>query len=283
MPHIAPVRPVLLHTAFLDAFADYAMDASQTTEDGLLLRMRKNCVDYNTSPGLYDDDRLVGFTLIGIDTWGEQITAYDAGTGIIPAFRKQGWAGRMFDHALPALHDRGVQQFALEALKENEPAIRAYRKSGFEISRELRCFSAPTSALCELPAGSLDIRTVSPDAATDLGESATWLPSFENRFTAPAAVPDHVVSYGAFAEDRCVGVVSYLPKLNWLLTLVVHPDSRRRGIGRSLLRRVAVRIPDSIRSLPVLNVDASDTGMQAFLQRCGFTHLVDQVEMRRAI
>jgi len=283
MAVIAPVRPSLLHTAFLEAFADYAMDASSATEEQLLLRMRKNCVAYDISPGLYDGDRLVGFTLIGIDEWGGCRTAFDAGTGIVAAFRKQGWAKRMFDHALPMLRARGVEQFVLEALKGNEPAIRAYRRSGFEISREFRCFTASTQTVRERPAGPLPIHVVSSDTVDDLQEATDWLPSFENRFTAPAAVPEQVISHGAFAADRCIGIATYLPILNWLLTLLVHPDVRRRGIGRSLLQRVATQIPDTICNLSVLNVDASDTGMQGFLQQCGFGHLVDQVEMRRTI
>ena len=52
----------------MEAFADYAMDASGTKEDAMLLRMAKNSVDYEASIGAYDGDRMVGFTLIGIDT-----------------------------------------------------------------------------------------------------------------------------------------------------------------------------------------------------------------------
>ena len=50
----------------MEAFADYAMDASGTKEDTMLLRMTKNSVDFDASPGAYDGDRLVGFTLIGL-------------------------------------------------------------------------------------------------------------------------------------------------------------------------------------------------------------------------
>jgi ribosomal protein S18 acetylase RimI-like enzyme len=135
------------HATFLEAFADYAMGAPRTTEEQFFLRMQKNAVDYALSVGVYDSGRMVGFTLIGIDSWGGTLTAYDAGTGIVPEFRGQRLARRMFDHALPALHDRGVERFSLEVLQQNEPAIKAYRKAGFETTRELHSYVADAAPL----------------------------------------------------------------------------------------------------------------------------------------
>ncbi|MFC2077203.1 GNAT family N-acetyltransferase [Candidatus Bipolaricaulota bacterium] len=281
---IAPVDPKQLHEAFLEAFADYAMDASGTTEERLLLRMRKNAVDYEISPGLYDGDRLVGFTLIGIDEWGGRLTAYDAGTGIVPEFRKQGWARKMFDHALPKLRERGVQQFALEVLQENEPAIKAYRKSGFEIERELRCFAAKTERLAGIkPTSGFEIRPIDRATFSDLQPSADWLPSFENRFTAMDAIESNVQLFGAFDDEACIGGLAHSPPLNWLLSLVVDRESRRRGVGTALIRHLASQLPVSVTRLSALNVDGQDAGTQAFLEVVGFEHLIDQYEMARAI
>ena len=283
MPRIAAVDPSQIHRAFLDAFADYAMDASGTTEEALLLRMRKNAVDFDASPGLYDGDRLVGFTLIGVDLWGGLLTAYDAGTGIVPEFRKQGWAKTMFDHALPTLRGRGVRRFLLGVLQGNEPAIKAYRKSGFEISRELRCFLCQTETL--RAAGKVEIQVLPIDRETFASHqaSADWVPSFENRFTAVDAIPEDVRLAGAFEGGECVGVTAYVPGLNWLLTIAVDREQRRHGIGAALLHRLVDSLPESISRLAALNVDAGDTGTQAFFESLGFSHLVDQYEMIREI
>ena len=284
MARIAPVDPKQLHEAFLEAFADYAMDASGTTEERLLLRMRKNAVDYEISPGLYDGDRLVGFTLIGIDAWGGCLTAYDAGTGIAPAFRKQGWAQKMFDHALPALREKGVERFALEVLQENEPAIKAYNKSGFEIERELRCFAGKTESLAGGEAiFEFEVRPIDRATFSDLKPSADWLPSFENRFTAIDAIESDVQIFGAFDDETCIGALAYSPSLNWLLSLMVDRESRRRGVGTALVRHLAARLPESVTRLSALNVDGQDAGTQAFFESLGFTHLIDQYEMVRAI
>jgi ribosomal protein S18 acetylase RimI-like enzyme len=284
MPRIASVDPAQLHAAFLEAFADYAMDASGTTEEKLLLRMQKNAVDYDLSPGLYDEDRLVGFTLIGVDEWGGVLTAYDAGTGIVPRFRRLGWARKLFDHALPALREQGVERFALEVLRGNEPAIKAYEKSGFEIVRELRCFVAKVEDLAATKDRSeVEIRGMDRATLSELEASADWLPSFENRFSAVDGIRDHIQLSGAFDGELCVGATAYSPPLNWLLTLLVDEKHRRRGIGTTLIRHLAATLPASVSQMRALNVDAEDTGMQVFLQSIGFEHLVDQYEMLRDI
>jgi len=293
MIKLASVDKSQVYRTFMEAFADYAMDASGTKEDTMLLRMAKNSVDFDASPGAYIEDtgnthsayegeRLVGFTLIGIDEMNGDLTAYDAGTGIIPDFRGQGLAKSMFDHALPELEARGVKRFLLEVLQRNEPAIKAYQKSGFEIVRELKCFVAETESLRKLPSGK-GIVVRPTDAATfeSLVPEASWTPSFENRFTAHLAIPDQVTFLGAYDGDDCVGATAYCGKLNWLLSLLVKRSHRRQGVGKALLTHLGSSMPKSVPKLPALNVDGDDQGMQAFFEAVGFTHLIDQYEMSR--
>ena len=273
-----------VHRAFLEAFADYAMDASGTTEARLLLRMKKNSVDYDVSPGLYDEDRLVGFTLIGIDTWGDRLTAYDAGTGIVPDFRRQGWARKMFEHALPVLREKCVERFVLEVLQQNEPAINAYRKSRFEVARELKCYVGQTGDLeSQHEPSALEMRPIARSVLATLETSADWVPSFENRFSAVDAISDHVRLTGAFDDGECIGAAAYSPPLDWLLTLLVDRGHRRRGVGTALIRHLAATLPESVTRLTALNVDGSDAGTQAFFESLGFSHLVDQYEMVRPL
>lgn len=284
MPELAPVDRSQLHRAFMAAFADYAMDASGIQEDRLLLRMQKNAVDFTLSPGLYDGDRLAGFTLIGVDSWGGTLTAFDAGTGIVPEFRKQGWARRMFDHALPALRERGVSRFALEVLQENEPAIKAYRKSGFEIVRAFRCYLAQAENLPKRRSTeNVEVREIDRDTVRSLEPSADWLPSFENRFTAIDALPGLVELRGAFVDAGCVGALAYSPALNWPITLLVREDHRRRGIGTALIASLSSLLPAGAKHVVVQNVDEGDAAMQAFFGSVGFTPLVNQYEMVREL
>lgn len=284
MIKFAAVDKSQVYRTFMEAFADYAMDASGTKEEPMLLRMSKNNVDFDASPGAYDGDRLVGFTLIGIDDLDGDLTAYDAGTGIIPDFRGQGLARAMFDHALPELGARGVKRFLLEVRQGNEPAIKAYQKSGFEITREFRCFAAETESLRKLPGSTgIDVRITDATTFESLIPEAKWTPSFENRFSAHLAIPDHITFFGAYDGDHCVGAIAYCGKLNWLISLLVKRSHRRRGVGRALLKHLASSMPESVTKLSALNVNGDDKGMQAFFEAAGFSHLIGQYKMSREL
>jgi len=280
---LGPVTRERLHDAFLEAFADYAMDTSGTTEEGLLLRMKKNAVDYDLSVGAYNGPEMVGFTLIGVDRWNGAVTAYDAGTGIVPAFRGQGLAHRMFDHALPTLSARGVKQFALEVLQGNEPAIKAYQTSGFDIRRTLTSYVGSTQTLNALPESGWTIRRADRATFDRFVAQADWEPSFENRFTIPALIPEQVMILAAFDGIEPIGVVTYSPPLHWLLSLIVRRTHRRRGVGTALLRSLAGELREDRPKLAAINIDGSDRGMQLFFTDLGFSHLIDQYEMLREI
>lgn len=273
-----------IHAAFLEAFADYSMGSpAGLPEERLFLRMQKNAVDDDLSVGAYDGERLIGFTLIGVDVWGGVVSAYDAGTGIVPAFRGQGLARRMLDHAIPTLCQRGVERFVLEVLQTNEPAIKAYAKAGFETRRELRSFVADAASLAACPESPFAVRAIDASQFEGVAANMDWLPSFENRLSAVRALGDAVTLFGAFDGATCVGAYAYSAPLRWLLSLVVARPHRRRGVGRALVAHAAAHLPEGVGRLTALNVDGADRDMQRFFESLGFAVLVDQYEMQRGM
>jgi len=279
------VSRLQLHKTFHEAFADYAMDMSSLTEERLRVRCVKNAVDWDASVGAFDGDRMVGFTLIGIDAWQGGLGAFDAATGIVPGYRGQGLASAMFKHALPDLKERAVDLFVLEVIKGNEPAIRAYRKAGFEVSRELKCFELRIE---DLQVGHADLdpltsRSVDRQVVSSLAEYSDWPPSWENSFAAIERIPDELIAVGVFDGDTCIGTVAYTPMLNWILTIVVEPSYRRQGVGRALMQGLVESLPEGIEAVRLQNVDGADSGMASFLERVGFEPLVDQYEMTRKV
>lgn len=284
---LGPVRKERVYAAFREAFADYGVDMSYMTEENLMIRAEKNAVDWDLSVGAIQGDRLVGFTLIGVGEWGGALCAFDAATGIVPEHRGRGLARVMLDAALPPLRERGVKRFVLEVIQGNDPAVRAYRKAGFQVSRELACFDllpdlrAPATRVDD----PFDIREADRDIVEGLAAEADWTPSWENSFAAIRRIPDDLVVLGAFEEDEPAGVIVFTPALGWIMSLIVARTHRRLGMGSALVRRLAARVgPDLARdALKLLNVDRSDRGMIAFAQACGFAHRLDQYEMIREI
>lgn len=270
-----------IHAALQAAFADYAINMSYMTEDFLAVRSRKNGVDLTVSPGLFAGGELAGFTLVGLGPWRGRPAAFDSATGLIKAFRGQGHAQAMFNHALPALRERGVRNFVLEVLQENRPAIRAYEKAGFQISRELDCYDIHPG--CPVAAGPLlagiELVAAGPDILPSFEESAEWPLSWECSFEAQRRAGGDVVFLAARSDGETVGLAAFHTKLAWLMAVQVKKAWRRRGIGSALLTRVLAgygRLSERIRAD---NIQSSDQATKALLERHGFRRFVSQYEM----
>ena len=91
--------------------------------------------------------------------------------------------------------------------------------------------------------------------------------------------------FAALLEDRlcAVGGVTHDPVLPPELALrvrrfYVHPDGRRQGVGRALLRRLTEH---GLRHAPVLVLNAASPEAGAFFESCGFTAVDEPVFTHR--
>ena len=191
----------------------------------------------------------------------------------------------MFDHAVPRLQTAGVRKFLLEVMQANEPAIKAYERTGFEITREFDCFLLST----ENPPRTLEegrefeIRPAERTLLKGFVGDFEWTPSWENSPEAVTLVPEDLVAYGAFEEKECLGMVIYYPLLRWIMSLIVKPGHRRKGVGSALVGHLLRETGDLPPAIKLNNVDRSDTGMRAFLELLGFELYASQFEMMRGL
>jgi len=125
---------------FNDAFADYFVPF-HVDQHYLYRRWRAARVDYKLSAGVFEESQLVGFLVIGIDELHGKRTAYNAATGVVPAYRGKHLVKRMYEAVLPLLQAAGVKQATLEVITQNEIAIKAYTGIGYSIRSTLLCFS----------------------------------------------------------------------------------------------------------------------------------------------
>jgi ribosomal protein S18 acetylase RimI-like enzyme len=271
----------LIHKTFLEAFSDYQLDMSYMSEEVMFKRVVKNAVAFDSSVGVFDGDRMIGFTLIGIDSWRNKLSAFDIGTGIVKDFRGKGIARQMFDFVLPKLRKFDVQKFVLEVIQTNKPAVKAYREAGFQITRELDCFELEVNkAILQKKAGlPLKIRRVGKDILPHFQDSLDWEPSWENSFSAVTRIGDDVILFGALSGNENVGLLAFCPPLNWIMILVVKRDYRRKGVASHLLAHAFKYLPPRNTRVKLLNVEHSDTKMIKFLQKAGFQPFVQQYEM----
>ncbi len=272
----------LIEDCFDEAFADYALKGKSAR---LWLRDRsaKNGVDLAASAAAWDGDRMVGFTLVGLDEEGDVSSAYDSGTGIVPSHRGRGLAGRIFDFLLPELTCRGVKRFLLEVLQENEPAVAAYRKAGFETAREFDCFALKEGDFSRVKAlGEINVLPMNREQAIEMHRKSAWPPSWENSASSIARIPGELVVLGAQLNGELAGELIYHPESQWLHSLFVDPEHRRRGLASALLEALMEGAAKGS-SPKAVNVDRRDTAFAAFLENAGFELFTRQFEMERLI
>ncbi|MFQ5604119.1 MAG: GNAT family N-acetyltransferase [bacterium] len=272
----------IYHT-FQDAFADYPIDMSRVNEQSLFHRAVKNGIVFESSVGVYYQGKMVGFTLIGLDRWQQELAAFDIGTGVVREHRGKGLAQKMFEYAVPFLRAKGVRKFLLEVLQDNAPAIKAYQKAGFNITREFDCFDLKIEKY-RLRKGSdapVRVETLDREELTEFIGFLDWQPSWENSFAAIKRIPDSVLLLAALVDNEYVGLLVFYPALNWIMNLVVRDIYRRRGIASLLMNYLYLSHTHHEGHLKIVNVQSKDKGFIRFLTRCGFELYAKQFEMER--
>lgn len=263
-----------LFECFLEAFSDYQVDMRVSREE-FEQRLVRDGVRLEISAGAFDETRMVGFYMNALGEWQGKPTAYDAGTGVIPGYRRQGIAEELFAFMAPRLKEASVEQYLLEVLTGNERAVALYRKLGFVDTRRLAVFrrSAPLSSDAEPEIRGLD----EPD--WELFKSF-WDcdPSWQNSIDAVERVANDRVVVCAYVDETCVGYgIAFKPWVS-LMQLAVAPAHRRKHIGSKILSTLQREV-SATDSLKVSNIDEGIKGTLAFYESNGFKMVLEQYEM----
>jgi ribosomal protein S18 acetylase RimI-like enzyme len=270
-----------VYRTFVEAFSDYALDMSYMSEESFYNRAIKNGIDFKHSIGAFDGERMIGFTLVGVDQWKGLAAAFDIATGITAPYRGRAIAGEMLRVAVDRLRDSGCKRFVLEVLQDNDAAIRSYRKIGFKIVRELDCYElvlgrAAFDKQLQLPVYIHPIER----AQLNLAEAfLDWQPSWENSFASLNRIPDRLLTFGAIHQGGLIGAVAYYPALRWVVALAVEARYRRQGVATRLLESMAQTLQTETPAIKIVNVQRDDEAMAALLTRSGFEVYVRQYEM----
>jgi ribosomal protein S18 acetylase RimI-like enzyme len=243
--------------AFNAAFSDYAVAMAMTPEALANMQLRRGYVA-EASFGAYEGAQLIGFVLTCRD--GDRI--YNSGTGVVPARRRSGLARALLDAVTGSVE---ASSYVLEVLEPNTGAIALYQAAGFVETRRLQCWTYDRRG-DELPAIVADLAAIAAHADIE--------PAWQNSVASLRRAPEPSVVIGDAA-----GAAVVFPGSADLALLAVARDARRRGHGRRLLAAAAAR---ASRPLRILNVDARDAGIAAFLAAAGAEPLVRQIEMVRA-
>ena len=268
-----------IHKTFIEGFADYIIKF-ELTERQFQNHITLNAVELDRSAGCFDADRTIGVSLNGFGAWEGKRTVYDAGTTVIPEYRRRGASRAMFEWMIPMFADEGYEQFLLEVITQNDPAIRLYEMLGFNRTRELLLLEAGPTTPLEYPAPpSVEIREI--HRHENIPYEAFWegKPSWQNSLEAIERTKQLKRVFGAFNGPECVGYIVF--SSGRLSQLAVRRDHRRQGIGTRLLLEMQMDVPGQ--KLHIINLDESMTESVVFFQNRGFKKVLAQYEMIREL
>jgi ribosomal protein S18 acetylase RimI-like enzyme len=274
-----------IHTAFTDAFADYLIDISYMTPEVMKFRFQKNGFQPGLSAGLFDNGKLKGFTITGTGLFKGHNAAFDIMTGMVKDYRGKGLANKMFDFIKTQMKAHTINKFYLEVLQENQAAIKAYKKTGFQITRELNCYllNLKKFKLAKQIQTIIYIDNIQPSEIDSFDRFTDWEPSWENHFESIKRITNEVDIFTARCNGKNIGILVYYPTLKWIMCLAVHKSFRRKGVASALFEYLAEYLSPQTEEIKILNVQADDKALNEFLMNSGCGLLTGQYEMEYSL
>lgn len=253
--------------AFNQSFADYELPFQFTTET-MQQKILFEDIDLRYSVGAFDNDKLVGFIFFGIDG----TTAWDGGTGVIPAYRGQKLTQRMLVYSFPILKAQGINHVLLEVLENNVGARSIYERAGFRITRKLHGYKGEIN-IDNTPDYKIEVLT-HPDyeMLSKLGGFKFAWQQMDKRIQNRAAI---ITTIGIRDNNEIVAYMHFDAKASRIHQFGTAESHRRKGMATTLFQYLAQNC-----AIPILVVNIEDASeANTFIQKTGLKHLISQYEM----
>jgi GNAT superfamily N-acetyltransferase len=228
----------------------------------------------------YDGDEPVAIVLNGIRIIDGKKTVWNGGTGVAPVYRGKGVSSLLMEETLKVYTEEGIEVATLEAIKNNEKAIRLYQKAGYEITDTLVYLTGTPEI--KPHAGIISSQTIRPEQLAKLPiykENVPWQCQWQSAKTGEAKV-----YYDAKKEP--IGYALY--KRLWnekgeLEKVFLYQFQLTKEISGELVDSIFADIVDN-EMLPVnfmtINASMQNPTTQYLLEN-GFTISTEQVRMLR--
>lgn len=227
-------------------------------------------VDFEFSFGAFKEGELVGFIINGIDQLAGKLTAFNTGTGVVPAFRGQQLVDRLYAFALPFFEEKGITNCALEVIQENARAIKVYERIGFSKKRALLSFKgALTTSSKEVTIQAVDLQKI----LQALPEHSHY--SWDFTKSALSLLKESYTTYNVYNSDK--NWIGYFI-INLTRGVIAQLESSPENIP--LLLSGIQQVATSIR---IVNVDEKRTNLIQNLLHCGIENTINQFEMEMAL
>ncbi len=268
----------MYHT-FIRSFEDYPVPLHMVKSDFVKKFIEKLNLNFRLSAGAFENNKLVGFIFTSLGNYNNLSTAYNGGTGVIPEYRGQGLTYKMHEFLLPRLRYNHIKQCILEVLVVNAGATYIYKKIGYNITRNFRCFKLdPLTFSSGHKNKNIDIQVIDkPDWETFtpwLSVAPSYLDTIE--MINQNLKNEHIAQ--ASIKGKCVGFIIFQPALGRISLLGVDPGHRMKGVGSALLRNCYHESKN--KQLTLINVEKKANDVVNFFTNRGFENQLDQYEMQ---
>jgi ribosomal protein S18 acetylase RimI-like enzyme len=263
-------------------FSDMTMDLNRfmqkVTGEGISLE--------NSVVAVYEG-KLAGFVLNSFRTINGKQYVWNGGTALTPDFRGMGIGKKLISVCLDIYEEQNVDIARLEAIKENEAAIKLYEKMGYQTFEEL-AFMQHVGEINELKEQGSNVKVKQTEMqevkSLSFFEPLTaWQTQFQSLkdFSCAIAMDDEkpvgytVYKKGFKETGELAGIVLYQCGVN--------PEYHLKEEATANLINFAFAPAEGAVRRLTMNVPKKDDALNRLLNEAGFTKFVEQVHMERPI
>lgn len=263
-----PIKDIV--QAISESFADYFVPLPSEVAYWEQ-RFKGARVNLELSFGMFDQGKLVGFIINGIDNSNGFKTAFNTGTGVTEAARGHGVTDMLYHYAIPVFKEHGIQRCSLEVIEQNARAIHVYERIGFHISKRLKCFkgtivpSDEKFTVQEIPFSAIEQESVTVDKFYSWDNTSTAIKASGDIYKSYKVTDEHGTEAGFFVMNPASGYV-----------VQFEPNSDHQLKSSQLLAGI-----NSVANVvKINNVDTHRPYIISSFLKAGLENFIDQYEMQ---
>ena len=215
---------------FNEAFSDYLVPL-QLTAKQFENKIFTESIDFNFSIGVFENSKLIGFILHGVDIIEGKKILYNAGTGVILAKRGNRYISKGYNTFMPVLKSNNTDAIVLEVIEGNDAAINVYEHIGFTKIMEYNCYKCQLTSFRKSIKSGFEIKITNDyyfeRVISFWNFDATW----QNSVKAVQQLRYKNFCLCAIQNELLVGYIIYNPKTKRIQQFGVDKNYRCQGVG----------------------------------------------------
>lgn len=270
--------------AWNEGFKGYYSNVTMTV-DAFLARMANEGLSAEHSVVAFAGDDPAGIVINGFRTIGGERVAWNGGTAVAAAYRRQGVGRRLLEASFELYRKEQVTLATLEAIEDNEKAIALYRDMGYSVAGRLLVMQQKGSAAAQAADGAARyaVQRCKPQEAARLDFyeplapwQTQWMSARDGEAVIVRDAEGRPAAYGIFKR---VFDAALAHTATTLYQCAVQPERQdREAVLRCVLEQVFAA--DAKVTRRAFNIPA-DREAAALLQQAGFETTVSQIYMTR--